>query len=78
MCNHSPVVMGNLFRETPQTILSSAYAASWENSHPAYCSGCTKWATCRGGCRAASEQLGGTLEHEDPIIGLLLQNRSAA
>ena len=27
-----------------------------------------KWNMCRGGCRAASEQVGGTLQQVDPIV----------
>jgi len=33
-----------------------------------YCSKYNQWSKCRGGCRAASEQMGNTIEKEDPII----------
>ncbi len=78
MCNHSPVVMGNIFHGSVEAIFTSEYAASWETSRPAYCIDCAKWKACRGGCRAAAEQLGQTLDHEDPVVGLLLQDRTAA
>ncbi|NLG16530.1 MAG: radical SAM protein [Fibrobacter sp.] len=70
-CNHSPVKAGNIFSESMDSIFNSEYARSWKNDCPPYCSGCKSWDICHGGCRAASEQLYGSLNHEDPIIGLL-------
>jgi radical SAM protein with 4Fe4S-binding SPASM domain len=49
------------------SILSSPYARSWERIVTAFCRGCEKWEACRGGCRAASEQMGRGLEREAPI-----------
>lgn len=67
-CNHSPVVMGNIFGEKLDDILSSEYLEGWRNIVPDYCSGCDLYARCFGGCRAASEQLGLSLHHPDPIL----------
>lgn len=69
LCNHSPVVAGNIFREPLEKILGSAYAMSWGTTVPAYCGDCGMWNDCLGGCRAASEQCGLGLEHPDPLIG---------
>lgn len=66
MCNHSPVVLGNLLQQNLESILASPAAAAWER-RPAFCAACSRWHPCHGGCRAAAEQLGWGLEHEDPI-----------
>jgi len=68
LCNHSPIVAGNIFEQSIEDILFSDYARSWENSVPEFCVGCFQWEKCKGGCRAASEQCSSTLWDEDPII----------
>lgn len=68
LCNHSPVVAGNIFEQTLEDILYSPYARSWNETIPEYCTDCSKWEKCRGGCRAASEQCGLGLGHVDPIM----------
>lgn len=67
MCNHSPVTMGNIHETPLREILTSPRAREWEG-RPAFCDGCARWGDCRGGCRAASEQLGNGLAREDPLI----------
>ena len=68
LCNHSPVVAGNIWKQSIEEILFSDYASSWETSVPALCTFCFDWEKCKGGCRAASEQCLQTLSEEDPII----------
>ncbi|NDV95199.1 radical SAM protein [Dysgonomonas sp. 521] len=68
LCNHSPVVAGNIFKEDLRDILFSRYAESWNSEIPEFCSDCEKWNRCRGGCRAASEQCGLGLGHVDPVL----------
>ncbi len=68
LCNHSPVVAGNIFAEPLEDILKSAYAKSWGTTVPEYCADCGMWKDCLGGCRAASEQCGLGLGHPDPLI----------
>lgn len=68
LCNHSPVVAGNIFEQLIEDILYSPYAQSWNEIIPDYCIACHKWEKCRGGCRAASEQCGLGLGHLDPIM----------
>lgn len=68
LCNHSPIIAGNIFTQPLQEILSSSYASSWNKIKPNYCNTCSKWETCRGGCRAASEQCGFDLDQVDPIL----------
>jgi radical SAM protein with 4Fe4S-binding SPASM domain len=67
-CNHSPVVMGNIFEERLETILSSKYLEQWRSVVPDFCSRCDLYTKCYGGCRAAAEQAGLSLYHLDPIL----------
>ena len=75
ICNHSPVVLGNIFDEDLYKIAESKAIDSWKTI-PSFCSDCQKWETCRGGCRAASEQMGLTASAEDPIIKHYKINKS--
>ena len=76
LCNHSPVVAGNIFEKELSEILYSPYAESWNTIIPDFCVKCEAWERCRGGCRAASEQCGLGLVHVDPILTEeSLQNR---
>ena len=67
ICNHSPVVMGNIFKEPLERILTSDYVQSWKTV-PGFCSECDVFQKCFGGCRGAAEQLGLSLEHVDPVL----------
>ncbi len=66
-CNHSPVNMGNIYRDDLRQVIRSEYAASWRRK-PDFCATCDKWVRCYGGCRAASEQIGQSVEKVDPIL----------
>lgn len=68
MCNHSPVVFGNIHSECMNSVFASEYVKSWQTTCPEYCSNCVQWKMCGGGCRAASEQMGKSVGCEDPII----------
>jgi radical SAM protein with 4Fe4S-binding SPASM domain len=67
ICNHSPVVMGNIFKEPLEKILTSEYVKSWKTV-PGFCSECDLFHKCYGGCRGAAEQLGLSLENVDPVL----------
>lgn len=71
LCNHSPIVAGNIHEQSFKEILYSDYSRSWEQSVPDLCAPCSHWELCKGGCRAASEQCVGSLQQADPIIGWL-------
>ncbi len=70
-CNHSPTVLGNIFEKSPEEILKSDIVAGWKQIVPSFCSDCIAWESCKAGCRAASEQMGLSLHHPDPIIELM-------
>jgi len=74
LCNHSPIVAGNIFEKSITDILFSRYTESWEKLVPSLCKDCKDWNICKGGCRAASEQCGQILSAEDPIIKCTLPN----
>jgi radical SAM protein with 4Fe4S-binding SPASM domain len=70
MCNHSPRVMGNIHEQGIEDMMQSPYARQWQDVRPVWCGSCERWSACRGGCRAAAEQMGYGLDHADPIIEL--------
>ncbi|HBS85080.1 MAG: hypothetical protein A2W91_01205 [Bacteroidetes bacterium GWF2_38_335] len=71
MCNHSPIVLGNIFKENFETIFKSEYLKGWTDIVPEFCNGCDLFDKCFGGCRAASEQMGFTLHEVDPVLTCL-------
>lgn len=67
-CNHSPEILGNIYKNSIKTILKSELLKKWSKIEPIFCSKCDKKKLCQYGCRAASQQVGTGLEKEDPII----------
>jgi radical SAM protein with 4Fe4S-binding SPASM domain len=68
ICNHSPVNIGNIYKNSLEEIFNAEYVKSWREIVPEYCSDCYLYSSCFGGCRAASEQLGLGLNHPDPVL----------
>lgn len=68
VCNHSPVIAGNIFKQKVSDIINSDYVNTWKTNVPEPCQACSMWQNCRGGCRAASEQTGTSNKMADPII----------
>jgi radical SAM protein with 4Fe4S-binding SPASM domain len=66
-CNHSPEIMGNIFRENISTIIHNN-SISWFKDIPSFCKDCEKYPICLGGCRAASLQYYGDYKKVDPIV----------
>jgi radical SAM protein with 4Fe4S-binding SPASM domain len=71
MCNHSPVVMGNVYEESLDEIFANPYVSEWDEQDIPFCRDCTRLHRCKGGCRAAAEQVGLSLRDEDPIVNEL-------
>lgn len=69
-CNHSPEVLGSIFKDDPRVKIREKYTA-WKNHIPEECVDCEKYSNCLGGCRAASEQLHGSSKKVDPLISIL-------
>ena len=69
-CNHSPRVLGNIHNETLAKILERCGGDGYYSSIPDKCAQCELWTRCRGGCRAASEQMYGTFDRLDPVMDI--------
>jgi len=67
LCNHSPVVIGNIFKEDFAAMFSSDYVKRWRKI-PGFCRDCVHAPTCLGGCRAAAEQTGSSIDLPDPYL----------
>jgi radical SAM protein with 4Fe4S-binding SPASM domain len=70
-CNHSPDVMGNIYRETIHTILEKSSEKYSVVARPDFCTGCIRYEKCRGGCRAAAQQTGGSFNDVDPLVNTI-------
>lgn len=68
LCNHSPVVAGNIFHQSLTEIFASPHVTGWLKEKPAFCHDCAHYAQCLGGCRAAALQAGLGPEHADPVV----------
>ena len=71
ICNHSPVVLGNIRRGGFAAIYGKhPYVRRFRDTWPAECAACEPELKemCRGGCKAASEQCYGTLARIDPFV----------
>lgn len=67
-CNHSPHVIGNIYKRPIGEILSDPENTARYSEIPDHCRNCTHFGRCNGGCRAASEQVYGTFALPDPVI----------
>lgn len=68
LCNHSTVIVDNIYKQELKDILYSPYANSWNEVILYYCADCSRWSGCRGTSRAASEQSELGLGHVDPVL----------
>jgi radical SAM protein with 4Fe4S-binding SPASM domain len=68
LCNHSPVVAGNIYEKKLEDIFNSHYVKNWIHEKPDFCINCEIYNECLGGCRAASEQLFKTNSIVDPVM----------
>ena len=67
-CNHSPFVLGNIWERDLSDILEDKSILAHYSGVPEQCSECRLYPRCKGGCRAASEQVYGSFDLVDPII----------
>jgi radical SAM protein with 4Fe4S-binding SPASM domain len=73
ICNHSPVIVGNIKRDHfPDIYYNHPYVRDFHDTWPVECANCDPELKemCRGGCKAAAEQCFGTLDHVDPFVTL--------
>ncbi len=67
-CNHSPVVIGNIYQRPIGEILTDPANVSRYSVVPERCRDCKLLSRCNGGCRAASEQVYGSFGEADPVL----------
>ncbi len=68
LCNHSPTILGNIHSTPLEQIFRSPYLRRFAQTVPKICAGCEQFNECQGGCRAAGEQLWGSLDQGDPLL----------
>lgn len=76
VCNHSPVILGNLRTESFTSIYNNhPYLRSFRESLPEECVACRPdlRAMCCGGCKAAAEQCYGAFNRVDPFVTICTQ-----
>lgn len=70
LCNHSPVVIGNIFTTALSEIFASPHVCGWLRQKPTFCNDCELYEKCLGGCRAAALQAGQSANDVDPVMTL--------
>ncbi len=70
ICEHSPVVLGNIKHERFPDLFNHPYVESFRTTWPVECEDCEPDLKnmCRGGCKAAAEQVYGSIRHVDPFV----------
>jgi len=68
MCNHSKLILGNLFKESFRDLISKDCATKFISTIPEFCSQCDIKSSCLGGCKASAEVCFGSLSEEEPLL----------
>ncbi|MBU0648442.1 radical SAM protein [Patescibacteria group bacterium] len=68
VCNHSPVILGNLLTDNMGQMMNNDYLCQFKEVIPKSCLGCNEAINCRGGCKAAAEVCYGCLSDDDPLL----------
>ena len=70
ICNHSPVVYGDLMEQTVDEIMGHPLLKAFTRNevYPPECEGCEDLDGCRGGCRAVAETMYGNAYGPDPMM----------
>ncbi|MCK5250353.1 MAG: hypothetical protein KAJ98_10345 [Spirochaetaceae bacterium] len=67
ICNHSPVILGNIYQQNLDTILNQVIGKDFFETIPHICTDCVRYPRCLGGCKAVSQQSGIPLCDHDPV-----------
>jgi pyrroloquinoline quinone biosynthesis protein E len=68
ICNHSDTVIGDIRRESFDSITKKRYVKEFRNCLPPFCRDCKEASVCQGGCRASAEVCKGCLSEEEPFL----------
>lgn len=74
LCNHSPIVIGNIYNNNILDILYNYKAKLKNRTTPELCSKCESYAKCNGGCIGSAEQVGDKKRY-DAIIDKYIEKR---
>ncbi len=72
-CNHSNLILGNLFKEPFPQLISPERAACFYNASPETCRDCSLRKECQGGCKASAQVCYGSPSDEEPFLRQRLQ-----
>ena len=72
-CNHSNLILGNLFEEPFSRLIAPERAACFYNASPEYCRDCSVRTECQGGCKASAQVCYGSPSDEEPFLRQRLQ-----
>jgi len=70
LCNHSPVIAGNIHHQSFDEIFATPHVKGWLKTTPDFCESCRAYEKCLGGCRAAALQAGLSANDVDPVVTL--------
>ena len=68
MCNHSPLILGNILTTRFRDLARGALAQQFVEDVPEFCRPCRLVATCQGSCKAAAEQACGDRTCLEPFL----------
>lgn len=68
MCNHSQIIIGNIFKNTFNKITKTQAAKDFLKAVPKFCSDCKVVKECQGGCKASAEVCYNSIVLEDPFL----------
>jgi radical SAM protein with 4Fe4S-binding SPASM domain len=69
-CNHSPTILGNVFKESFSRIIRSQKLTEFKKAQPPSCSTCKIRRNCQGGCKAAAQACYGSIWRREPFLEL--------
>jgi len=68
ICNHSDTVIGDIRKDSFESITKKRYVREFKDCLPAFCRDCAEKAVCQAGCRASAEVCKGCLTDEEPFL----------
>jgi radical SAM protein with 4Fe4S-binding SPASM domain len=67
-CNHSPLILGNLFAQRLEDVLAAESHAAFVEQVPAACASCPDRPVCRASCKAAAQACYGCITVPEPFL----------
>jgi radical SAM protein with 4Fe4S-binding SPASM domain len=67
-CNHSPTVLGNVWKEPFAEIIAPGRMEDFVAAVPEFCEPCRLRDECQGGCKASAQVCYGDLRAEEPFL----------